>query len=241
MNVASKFIFVKEDGIVSAWTPGMPAATTVADRSAVNAVYKGLAIATVGGSNFIYACNFHAGTIDVFEASFNYLPAKKLVDPSIPAGYAPFNIQNIGNMLYILYAMQKGPENHDDQNGVGNGFVNIFRADGTFVKRFASKGTLNSPWGIAQAPAAFGQEANAILIGNFGDGKINVYDANGNYKSQFNSLALLPTDLTTIAIDGLWSIAFQNNSGTGGDPTQLFFTAGPNGTANGLLGYLKKK
>lgn len=240
-NIAATFIAVNEDGIISAWLPGTKAAVTVADRSFNSAIYKGVAIATVGVNNFLYACNFYTGRIDVFDGTFNYLKAKQLIDPTIPAGFAPFNIQNIGNMLYVMYARQIGPYNHDDQNGVGNGYISIFKPDGTFVKRFASNGTLNSPWGIAQAPAAFGLGANAILIGNFGDGKINVFDANGVYKSQLNSQAQLATESTVISIDGLWGLAFQNSNGTGGDPTKLYFTSGPNGTVNGLLGYLRKK
>lgn len=240
-NIAAKFIFVNEDGVISAWIPGAKAAVIVADRSSLKAIYKGVSIATVGVNSFIYACNFYTGSVDVFDGMFNYVTVNQLKDPTIPAGFSPFNIQNIGNMLYVMYAKQVSPENHDDQPGLGNGYISIFKPDGTFVKRFASNGTLNSPWGIAQAPAGFGQGANAILVGNFGDGKISVFDANGVYKSQLNTLALLPTAATVISIDGLWGLAFQNSNGTGGDPTQLFFTAGPNGTANGLLGYLKKK
>lgn len=229
----ARFIFVNEDGVISAWAPGAAAAVTVVDKSMTQAVYKGLTIASVGSANFIYVANFHAGKIEVYDGMFNFVPGKQLVDPTIPAGFAPFDIQNIGGKLFVAYAKQKGPENHDDQDGMGNGYINIFNPDGTFVKRFASQGTLNSPWGMTQAPAGFGQGANAILIGNFGDGKISVFDANGTYKGQLKSNG------SVLVIDGLWGLTFPQNNIPAGDQNQLFFAAGPNGTANGLVGYLK--
>ena len=164
-----------------------------------------------------------------------YVTTKPFTDATIPAGFAPFNIQNIGGKLYVTYAMQKGPDNEDDQKGAGYGYVNVFNPDGSLVKRFASQGTLNSPWGMAQAPAAFGYTANDILVGNFGDGRINVFSADGVYKSQ------LMEGGTVIAIDGLWALQFPVNGMPTGDQNQLFFTAGPKEEEHGLFGYIYKK
>ena len=138
-------------------------------------------------------------------------------------------------MLYVTYAKQKGPDNADDQSGAGNGYVDIYKPNGSLVKRFATQGTLNSPWGIAQASSGFGLGANAILIGNFGDGRISVYDANGNYMSQ------LQNDGTVIAIEGLWAIVFPQAGMGSLDPNTLYFTAAPSGEKFGIFGYLKKK
>ncbi|AFD06387.1 TIGR03118 family protein [Solitalea canadensis] len=231
---ASKFIFVAEDGTVTAWSSGS-SASTVADRSSDEAVYKGVAMANDGGQNFLYAANFKGGSIDVFDKSFNEVTTKPFVDPTIPAGFAPFNIQNIGGMLYVTYAKQLGPDNEDDERGLGNGYVDIFKPDGSFVKRFASNGTLNSPWGMALAPDGFGLGQNMILIGNFGDGKINIYDSNGSYQGQ------LKDGSTVIAIDGLWEIIFPKNNIPAGDQNQLFFAAGPDDERHGLFGYIKMR
>jgi uncharacterized protein (TIGR03118 family) len=189
-------------------------------------------MANDGGSNFIYVTDFHNAKIDVFDNNFTFVTTKPFVDPGIPAGFAPFNIVNIGGQLFVTYAKQLAPDNHDDQAGPGNGYVDIYTPGGLLVKRFVTQGMLNSPWGIAQAPAGFGQVANAILIGNFADGNINVYDVNGTYKGK------LMHGGTAISIPGLWAITFDNIAPA--DPNQLYFTAGPNSEAHGLFGYLKK-
>ncbi len=230
----AKFIYVTEDGIVAAWNTG-DTTITVADRSSANAVYKGLAIANDGTGDFIYVSDLHNAKVDVFDKSFNYVTNKPFNDPNIQSGFAPFNIHNIGNLLYVTYAKQKGPDNRDDQSGAGFGYVDVYKPDGTFVKRFASQGTLNSPWGIVQAPSGFGQVANAILIGNFGDGRINVFDANGNYQAQLESNG------TPISIDGLWAITFPTSTAGGLDLNTLYFTAGPLSETYGIFGYLRKK
>jgi uncharacterized protein (TIGR03118 family) len=230
----AKFIFVTEDGVITAWNSGA-ATTLVADRSAADAVYKGVTIANDGSGNFIYATDFHNGKIDVFDQSFNYVANKTFTDPSMPAGFAPFNIATIGGQLYITYALQKGPDKEDDQAGAGNGYVDIYKPDGTFVKRFASQGTLNSPWGIASAPSSFGQGSDMILIGNFGDGRINVFDKNGSYKGQ------LMNNGAPITIDGLWALTFPQSTAGNLDLNTLYFTAGPSEETYGIFGYLRKK
>jgi len=229
----SSFIYSTEDGILSAWNASTGTSTmTVADRSAAGAVYKGIAMANDGGANFIYATDFHNAKIDVFDNSFTFVTTKPFVDPGIPAGFAPFNIQNIGGQLYVTYAKQLAPDNHDDESGLGNGYIDIYTTGGILVKRFASQGMLNSPWGIVQAPVAFGQGTNAILVGNFGDGNINVFNANGTYQGK------LMQNGAAISIPGLWAITFDDVSPA--DPNQLYFTAGPTLEAHGLFGYLKK-
>jgi uncharacterized protein (TIGR03118 family) len=231
----SKFIFASEEGIILAWSSGN-SAVKVADQSQSNAVYKGLTIAQDGGANFLYVTNFKGQKIDVFDKNFNYVTGKPFLDPTIPAGFGPFNIQYIGGMLYVTYAKLKAPDNHDDQQGPGNGFVNIFTTSGMLVKRFAAQGPLNSPWGIALAPAGFANAQPTILIGNFGDGRINIFDMMGNFKGQLQNNGQI------ISIQGLWAIDFLKNNQPGGNPNSpLYFTAGPDAEAHGLFGTLKKQ
>ena len=228
----SKFIYAGEDGTITAWSSGTTA-IMVADRSASNAVYKGIAMGTDGGANFLYLANFKGHKIDVFDKNFNYIPTKPFSDPTIPADYAPFNIYNIDGMLYVTYAKPMAPDFEDDEKGAGHGYINIFTTAGVLVKRFASQGTLNSPWGLVDAPDGFGQGAGAILVGNFGDGRINVFNADGSYKTQ------LMHSGSPIAIDGLWALTFPEDGIPAGDQNQLFFTAGPADEEHGLFGYIK--
>jgi uncharacterized protein (TIGR03118 family) len=229
----NKFIFAGEDGIIAAWSGGN-VAMKVADRSQFNAVYKGIAMANDGRANFLYLANFKGGKVDVFNREFKYVTTKPFWDPTIPAGFAPFNIVNIGGQLYVTYAKQKGPDNEDDEAGIGNGYVDIFNPDGTFVKRFVSKGELNSPWGVALAPAGFAATVQTILVGNFGSGRINIYDMMGNYMGQLKSHG------KSITIWGLWAIDFLKNNVPGGNATDpLYFTAGPDEESHGVFGYLQ--
>lgn len=225
----SRFIYATEDGTIAAWGGGN-AATIVADRSSHNAIYKGLALASDGGSNFLYATNFREAKVDVFDKNFNLVTTKPFHDPGIPAGFAPFNIRLIGDQLFVTYAKQQ-PDKIDDQSGPGNGYVDIYRTNGTLVKRFASKGALNSPWGIVESGIPFCKLAHAILIGNFGDGRINMYDDNGKLVGPLQHLD------KPIVIPGLW--ALENNVPKT-DAKQLFFTAGPEDESHGLFGYLLK-
>jgi uncharacterized protein (TIGR03118 family) len=231
----TKFIFVNEDGTIAAWALDAPSAKKVADLSTGNRVYKGCAIAADGAANYLYAANFKGGTIDVFDKAFNLVTGRAFTDPSIPAGFGPFNIANIGGKLYVTYAKLQGPDNEDDQAGAGNGYVDIFTPDGKLVKNFASQGALNSPWGIAQVPDGFGIERHSILIGNFGDGWINVYDSTGVYKGAVQK------DGQPIVIAGLWALDFPVNEYPQADPAKLYFTAGPGGEQHALFGYLKKQ
>jgi uncharacterized protein (TIGR03118 family) len=224
---AALFIFAGEDGTISAWNANTSSsAVLVADHSADGAVYKGIAMASNAGANLLYLTNFHAGTVDVFDAGFHFVHS--FSDATIPAGFAPFGIQTINGNLYVTFAKQLAPDNHDDVAGVGNGFVDVFSPDGTFIKRFASNGTLNSPWGIAVAPSGFGTMGGNILIGNFGDGMIGAYDPNTGALVDM----LRGSDGARLTIPGLWALVFGPNT------TTLFFSSGPNEEAHGLVGTL---
>jgi len=231
---ASPFIFVGEAGTLSGWSPGVNLnnSVTVFDGAAAGAVYKGLALASSGGANFLYATDFHNGRVDVFDASFTKVTvAGGFTDPTLPAGYAPFGIQAIAGSIYVTFAKQDAAA-HDDVSGAGLGLVDVFDATGHFVKRLVDVGgALNAPWGIALAPADFGPFSGALLVANFGDGKINAFNASTG--------ALLGTlgsaSGTPIAIDGLWGIAFGN--GINNQPTNtLFFTGGPSDETHGVYG-----
>lgn len=230
----NKFIFASEDGIVAAWGGGN-SATTVADRSktGLGAVYKGISLAN-NGTVFLCVTNFRSGTVDVFDENFHFVTDHRFVDPTIPTGFAPFNVQTIDGRVFVTYAKQK-PDKHDDQAGPGNGYIDVFWPNGTLIKRFASQGTLNSPWGITFAPAGTFGNGPAILIGNFGDGRINVFDMSGNFMGQ------LQKNGEPITIDGLWGLDILHNNEPGGTSANpIYFTAGPNEESHGLFGTLQK-
>jgi uncharacterized protein (TIGR03118 family) len=225
----ASFIFAGEDGIIAAWNSNAgTAAVMVANRSANGAVYKGIAMASNAGANFLYLTNFKGNSVDVFDATFTFV--KSFTDATIPAGFAPFGIQNINGNLYVTFAKQLGPDNEDDEAGPGNGFVDVFSPDGTMIRRFASNGSLNSPWGIAVAPSGFGNFGGDILIGNFGDGLIGAYDPNTGALVDI----LRGTGNTQITIPGLWALVFGPSSGS----TTLFFSSGPDSEKHGLVGTL---
>jgi uncharacterized protein (TIGR03118 family) len=234
------FLFATEDGTILGWNPGVGglSATIAVDNSSVpdtanGAVYKGLALGSVGTSNYLYAANFRSGAVDVFNGTFTQVNlAGSFTDPNVPSGFAPFGIQNVGGQIFVTYAKQNAAR-HDDISGPGNGFVDIFGTDGTFVRRFATQGTLDSPWGVALAPSAFGNFHDDVLIGNFGDGLINAYTPAGVFRGQLKSETRAP-----IQIDGLWGLRF-GNGGAGGDPNTLFFAAGIGGEAHGLFGTIQ--
>jgi uncharacterized protein (TIGR03118 family) len=230
-GTAAFFIFATEDGTISAWDGGASAVRKV-DNSAASAVYKGLALANNGGTDSLYATDFRHGDVAVFNSSFQ--PAGTFTDTALTnMGFAPFGIQNIGGDLFVTFAKQDAAK-HDDVAGVGNGFIDVFKPDGTMVKRLVSNGPLNSPWGLALAPAGLGSFAGDLLVGNFGDGAINAFDpSNGNLVGP-----LKDTSGNPVVIDGLWALAF-GGGGASGDPNTLFFTAGPGGEMHGLFGSLQ--
>jgi uncharacterized protein (TIGR03118 family) len=216
------FLFASEDGTISGWNSSAGAsALIVVDNSESGAVYKGLALGDASSGPSLYAANFSAGVIDVFDRNFSQVILQgSFTDPDLPPGFAPFNIQNIGNRLFVTYALQDEAK-RDDVSGQGNGFVDVFDLDGAFIKRLVSNGNLNSPWGLALAPDQFGDFSKALLVGNFGDGTINVYDpVSGAYLG-----ALQDSNGAAISIPGLWALQF-GNGGSGGDAHTLYFTAG---------------
>jgi uncharacterized protein (TIGR03118 family) len=233
----ARFIFSSEDGLISAWSGG-PTAFVVWPKPgdpASTAVYKGLAIATAGTGTFLYASDFHNGRVDVFDSSFGpvVLGAGAFTDPTLPPGYAPFGIQNIGGIIYVTYALQDA-DAHDDVPGEGHGFVNAFDTAGHLLGRVASQGPLNSPWGLALAPSDFGKFKGDLLVGNFGDGRIHAYDPADHFELRG---PLHSTHGRPIEIDGLWALQFGNGANAG--PTNaLFFTAGPFEEGHGLFGRL---
>lgn len=232
----SRFLFAAEDGGISGWSPAVDSthAIRVVGTGATTAVYKGIAISGNGSGTLLYATDFHNGKIDVFDTGFKpvTLPGKPFQDPQLPAGYAPFGLQAINGDLYVSYAKQDAAR-HDDVKGAGFGFIDVYAPDGRLLRRFASGGALNAPWGMALAPAGFGRFRDRLLVGNFGDGTINAYDlASGKWLGQLKGPEHKP-----IHIDGLWGIAFGN--GVSGQPVDtLFFSAGPNDEGNGLYGRL---
>jgi uncharacterized protein (TIGR03118 family) len=228
------FLFDSEDGAISGWNGGTSAVVDKDFGSA--AVYKGLAISDPGMSDAVlYATNFRAGTIEAYDPNFAK-PASvtgNFTDPNLPAGYAPFNDKVINGELYVTYAVQDA-EKHDDHAGPGLGIVDIFNLDGTFDKRLISDGgALNSPWGLQIAPASFGSFAGDLLVGNFGNGMINAYNATtGVFVGTLDG-----SNGSPLVIDGLWGLTIGNGSAAGSLNT-LFFTAGPNGENDGLFGSL---
>jgi uncharacterized protein (TIGR03118 family) len=230
---SSRFIFATEDGTISGWSPGVnPTNSIIAvDNSAgtASAVYKGLAIGTSGGVTRLYAANFRSGAVEVYDQ--NFAPIGTITDPSLPSGYAPFNVQVLNGQLYVTFALQDGAK-EDDVAGSGNGFVDRFNLDGTGLTRLVSNGPLNSPWGLAIAPSAFGSLGGDLLVGNFGDGTIDAFTLAGSLAG-----ALLDASGTPISIDGLWGL-LPGNGGSGSSPNVLYFSAGPNDEADGLFGFL---
>jgi uncharacterized protein (TIGR03118 family) len=216
------FLFASEDGTISGWNSSAGAsAAIVVDNSESGAVYKGLALGDASSGPSLYAANFSAGVIDVFDRNFSQIILQgSFTDPDLPPGFAPFNIQNIGNRLFVTYALQDEAK-RDDVSGQGNGFVDVFDLDGALIKRLVSNGNLNSPWGLALAPDQFGDFSKSLLVGNFGDGTINAYDpVSGAYLG-----ALQDSNGAAISIAGLWALQF-GNGGNGGDAHTLYFTAG---------------
>ncbi|MDT4926499.1 MAG: hypothetical protein QOG01_4212 [Pseudonocardiales bacterium] len=236
VSAPAKFLFATEDGTIAGWTPAVDAthAVLAVDRSTVTdpgtdvgALYKGLALVTTPAGKFVYATNFRFGTIDVFDSNFTLV--KSFTDPAIPAGYAPFGIHNIGGDLFVTFAKQDA-DKHDDVAGRGHGYVDVFTPNGTLIQRLASRGSLNSPWAVTLALATFGAFGGDILVGNFGDGRINAFEPGTGHH-----LGALRTYAGPLTIPGLWGLRFPTGS-LNVNPGTLYFTAGPNHESDGLLG-----
>ncbi len=237
-TAAARFLFATEAGTILGWSPTVAATTAIpgANLSASRAVFKGLTIL----NDRLYATDFHNGRVDVFDSSFNLVtPAGAFRDARIPKGWGPFGIQALGGKIFVTYA-QQDKARHDDVPGGGRGYVDEYSPDGALLVRVAKRGLprapLNAPWGLAMAPAGFGNYGGALLVGNFGNGRISAYvpqpDGHFAYKGQLRN-----PDGTIVAIDGLWGIAFGNGSAAG--PTSsLYFAAGPRGESAGAFGVI---
>jgi len=213
------FIFATEGGTITGWR-GALGTTAETLSPGTGGVYKGLAIATTPNGTYLYATDFHNNSITVFPGTGAPNLPGNFTDPSLPAGYAPFNIQNIGGKLYVTYAVQDAAK-HDDVSGPGHGIVDVFDLQGNFLQRLISNGPLNSPWGMAIAPTGFGNFGNDLLVGNFGDGTINAFDpSTGNFLGQLDGANGMP--LINL---GLWDLTV-GNGGNGGSKSDLYFTAG---------------
>lgn len=227
------FLFTSEDGTVSGWRGALGTTAEVLVSASPDNVYKGAAFGTIGSDHYLYAANFRAGTIDVLKGNVaSPSVTGTFTDPNLPAGYAPFNVQNLNGVLFVCYAFRDGTTN-DELAGAGLGFVNSFDLNGNLIGRVASGGSLDAPWGLAIAPSDFGSLAGALLVGNFGDGHISAFDtATDTFLGQ-----IMDAGNQAIAIDGLWAIA-PGNGGSAGSRDRLYFTAGPNGESHGLFGVL---
>jgi uncharacterized protein (TIGR03118 family) len=233
----ARFLFDSEAGLVTGWNPGVPPPppSTQAQVGAgvPDAIFKGLAIATTPAGTLLYAADFHNARIDVFDQGFNPVHLSgSFTDSQIPQGYAPFNIQELGGALYVAYAKQDA-EAEDEVAGPALGFVDVYSTSGQLLRHLIEHGQLNAPWGLALAPAGFGRFGGALLVGNFGNGRINAYDpATGEFLGR-----LRHEDNSPIEIEGLWALRFGN--GVTGTPTTLLFTAGIDDEAHGLFGAIQ--
>jgi uncharacterized protein (TIGR03118 family) len=230
------FIFAGEGGTIAAWAKDSGAtAVTAYDDGLVNgtnhAVYKGLALGDVNGAIFLYATDLHNNKIDIFDTTFAKPAAMqgKFKDPTMPTGFVPFGIVALNTQLYVTYAMRDSAL-HDEVTGAGFGYVDIFDFNGNFMSRFASAGALNAPWGIAVAPAGFGSFGGDVLIGNFGDGAINIFASDGTSMGP-----LMVINGGALAIPGLWSLMFGDGD-TDKPFTTLFYTAGFADQTDGVFG-----
>lgn len=222
----SLFLFDGEDGTISGWAPTVDLTNTIVavDHSAQGDAFKGLTLQTNGAAPFIYAADFVHNRVEVFNSQFNQVAS--FTDPSLPAGYAPFNVQSLNGKIYVAFALQGTGINEAD--GPGLGFVDVFDASGHKISTLVSHGALNAPWGLTIAPASFGQFAGALLVGNFGDGKVNAFDpSTGAFLGTLSNAAGAP-----LFIDGLWALR-QGPDGT------VTFSSGPNGETHGLVGVIR--
>ena len=237
-TAAPLFIFASEEGKIFGWNPGIAPNDAVDGHveNTAGAIYKGLAIASTPGGDFLYATDFHNGHVDVFDGTLHPadLSAGAFTDPSLPSGYAPFGIQNVGGRIVVTFAKQDA-DAEDEVAGQGKGFVDAFDTSGKLLARIGQHGQLNAPWGIAQAPSqGFGRFSGDLLIGNFGDGEITAFSQNP--EGSWQPDGQLRTGHRVLSIDGLWALEFGHGAANNGPVTTLFFTAGPNDEEDGLFG-----
>jgi len=229
------FLFVSEDGTISGWKGG--ASATVLQLADPLNVYKGTTLDVSGGNAYLLSANFGRGTIDVFKDPGTPALAGTFVDPNLPSGYAPFNVQVLDGKVYVTYALKSTVDPKDDAPGAGHGFVTAFDLQGNLLGRIGTMGGLNSPWGLAIAPSSWTGIAGDLLVGNFGDGRINIFHLNSNDTG--TPLGFLQANGGgDLAIDGLWGLIPGNGNANGGSTQKIYFSAGPDGEENGLFGVL---
>ena len=227
------FLFASEDGTVSGWRGALGTTAETLQLADSANVYKGLSDANISGNEYAYLANFKSGNIDVLKGNGGAPSLTgSFTDPTLPAGYAPFNVMNLGGTLYVTYAVQDSAK-HDDVAGAGNGIVDEYDVNGNLLGRLVTGGALDSPWGLAIAPAGFGDVGGDLLVGNFGDGSIHAYNpSTGTFVE-----TLTDANGNPLVIDGLWGLDF-GNGGNAGPKSTLYFTAGPDGESHGLFGEL---
>ncbi len=232
------FLFVTEDGTISGWNPAANfASTIIIKNNSGKAVYKGCAIATPSFGPRFYATNFQSGRVEMYNANFARVEpgnTTAFTIPGLPSGYAPFNIQNVGGNLVVTFA-HRAPGSLDEDHGAGLGYAGVFSPTGKLLLTLQHGPWFNAPWGIAMAPGDFGKFTHRLLIGNFGDGTVHAFNtATGKHEGAM----LDDTTGMTLVVHGLWGLSFGGDSTNDGMATSLYFTAGPNDEADGVLGTL---
>jgi uncharacterized protein (TIGR03118 family) len=226
-------LFSSETGRISGWNPDASPTAAITAATDPDAVYKGLSIVSPRGTVLLAAPDFHGGHVDLYDTAFRAVPRRaRFADPAMPRGYAPFNVYDAGDRVYVAYAQQDA-DRQDEVAGGGKGFVDAYSASGRLLRRLVSRGPLNAPWGMTIAPDGFGRFAGALLVGNFGDGRIHAFDrATGRFLGTVRDQRGRP-----IVIDGLW--ALQPGNGVSGGRDAVWFSAGPEQEAHGLVGLLR--
>lgn len=233
-GLPARFIFATEDGTISGWNPTADPTHAILKANPPDALYKGLALGSMGTQNVLFAANFRNGTVDVFDTNFNLvsMPAGAFVDENVPQGFAPFNVVNISGVIFVTFAMQD-EEHEDDVAGPGLGYVDAFSPDGTLLMRLEHGRWMNGPWAVVLAPQGFGKLSGRLLVGNFGSGQIASFDPeSGEFEGMLRGLRGKP-----VTIEGLWGLGFGNGANAG-SATTLFFAAGIEDEAHGLFGTL---
>jgi uncharacterized protein (TIGR03118 family) len=225
------FIFVSLEGRIFGWNPNVSASSAIVVADNPEEVYTGAALAESQGETFLYVANFAGGEVDVYDSNFEEVDS--FTDPTVPKDYSPFGIAAIGDEIYVTFA-KVDPMTGEELKGPGFGFVSVFDTDGTYVRTLISHGELNAPWGLVEAPGGFGKFSHKLLVGNFGDGRILAYNPhNGRFLG-----ALEDEDGEAIVIEGIWGLLF-GNGGQGGDPHDLYFTAGIADETHGVFGEIE--
>ncbi|MFI6602369.1 TIGR03118 family protein [Nonomuraea sp. NPDC050536] len=233
-SAPAKYLFATESGTIQGWNPDVDRTHAIVGATKEDAVYKGLTQIRTRTRNLLLAADFFHGTVDVYNTNFKLQKRPSFVDPKIPKGFSPFNVQRIGHKVFVTYAKQDPDDPGEEVKGAGLGFVSFFTSRGAFIHRFHSRGPLNAPWAVTLPPRNFGKFSHSLLIGNFGDGRINAFN---RFTGRFQG-PLRDPDGDPISIDGLWGL-IRGNSSNGGR-NALWFAAGINDEEDGLLGLIRR-